>query len=203
MKKDKKKLIVMLLIIVVILLLTLITLMTNFGKESSEINIISKDTLKNGDTISITLKDSNGNSIADQKVDIIIENEKNQQVTTDEMGNGVLQLNRISDGQYTVKVIYNGNDKYSKSETTQSLTISDQATSLSNNESSSSDKTESIMSEDGYSYKTGYGPDYDCLGVSREEAAAKGWHYIPGMDDEGNDMGAYVPYDYNAGCYHT
>lgn len=203
MKKDKKKLIVMLLIIVVILLLTLITLMTNFGKESSEINIISKDTLKNGDTISITLKDSNGNPIADQKVDIIIENEKNQQVTTDEMGNGVLQLNRISDGQYTVKVIYNGNDKYSKSETTQSLTISDQATSLSNNESSSSDKTESIMSEDGYSYKTGYRPDYDCLGVSREEAAAKGWHYIPGMDDEGNDMGAYVPYDYNAGCYHT
>lgn len=179
MKKDKKKLIVMLLIIVVILLLTLITLMTNFGKESSEINIISKDTLKNGDTISITLKDSNGNPIADQKVDIIIENEKNQQVTTDEMGND------------------------SKSETTQSLTISDQATSLSNNESSSSDKTESIMSEDGYSYKTGYGPDYDCLGVSREEAAAKGWHYIPGMDDEGNDMGAYVPYDYNAGCYHT
>lgn len=163
MKKDKKKLIVMLLIIVVILLLTLITLMTNFGKESSEINIISKDTLKNGDTISITLKDSNGNPIADQKVDIIIENEKNQQVTTDEMGNGVLQLNRISDGQYTVKVIYNGNDKYSKSETTQSLTISDQATSLSNNESSSSDKTESIMSEDGYSYKTGYGPDYDCF----------------------------------------
>lgn len=51
MKKDKKKLIVILLIIVVILLLTLITLMTNFGKESSEINIISKDTLKNGDTI--------------------------------------------------------------------------------------------------------------------------------------------------------
>ena len=135
--------------------------------------------------------------------DIIIENEKNQQVTTDEMGNGVLQLNRISDGQYTVKVIYNGNDKYSKSETTQSLTISDQTTSLSNSESSSSDKTENIMSEDGYSYKTGYGPDYDCLGVSREEAAAKGWHYIPGMDDEGNDMGAYVPYDYNAGCYHT
>lgn len=41
------------------------------------------------------------------------------------------------------------------------------------------------------------------VGVSREEAAAKGWHYIPGMDDEGNDMGAYVPYDYNAGCYHT
>lgn len=184
MKKDKKKLIVILLIIVVILLLTLITLMTNFGKESSEINIISKDTLKNGDTISITLKDSNGNPISDQKVDIIIENEKNQQVTTDEMGNGVLQLNRISDGQYTVKVIYNGNDKYSKSETTQSLTISDQTTSLSNSESSSSDKTENIMSEDGYSYKTGYGPDYDCLGVSREEAAAKGWHYIPGMDDE-------------------
>ena len=117
MKKDKKKLIVILLIIVVILLLTLITLMANFGKESSEINIISKDTLKNGDAISITLKDSNGNPIADQKVDIIIENEKNQQVTTDEMGNGVLQLNRISDGQYAVKVIYNGNDKYSKSET--------------------------------------------------------------------------------------
>ncbi len=73
MKKDKKKLIVILLIIVVILLLTLITLMANFGKESSEINIISKDTLKNGDAISITLKDSNGNPIADQKVDIIIE----------------------------------------------------------------------------------------------------------------------------------
>ena len=49
--------------------------MTNFGKESSEINIISKDTLKNGDTISITLKDSNGNPIADQKVDIIIVSE--------------------------------------------------------------------------------------------------------------------------------
>ena len=54
------------------------------------------------------------------------------------------------------------------------------------------------MSEDGYSYKTGYEPDYDLAGVSREEAAAKGWHYIPGTDDEGNDMGVYVRYDSNA-----
>ena len=46
-----------------------------------------------------------------------------QQITTDAMGNGMLQLNGLAAGEYSVNVTYRGNDNYSGSGLTQKITI--------------------------------------------------------------------------------
>lgn len=176
----------------------------NMTNNPRELTITSPNTLQDGSKLTLTLKDKNQNPIANQEIEITITDangqENKQKITTDKNGNGKLQLNGLTEGQYTIQA------KYKNTQANQTITISNQVTATSvtsETSSSSSDKTESVISEDGYSYKTGYGPDYDSEGVSREEAAAKGWHYIPGTDDWGNDMGVYVRYDSDAGCYHT
>ena len=202
---ENKRLIIILIGIIVILLIGLFSMIIlNITNNPSEITITSPNTLQDGAKLTLTLKDKNQTPIANQQIDITITDtngEKNQQkITTDESGNGELQLNGLTEGQYTVQAKYNGNNHYKNSQTNQTITISNQVTATSVT-SQTSDTTESVISEDGYSYKTGYGPDYDYLGVSREEAAAKGWHYIP-CDIDGKDCGTYAPYDPQAGCYH-
>ena len=204
---EKKGLILILIGIIVILLIGIFSMIIlNITNNPTEITITSPNTLQDGAKLTLTLKDKNQTPIANQQIDITITDasgEKNQEkITTDENRNGELQLNGLTEGQYTIQAKYNGNNHYKSSQTNQTITISNQVTATSVT-SQTSDTTESVISEDGYSYKTGYGPDYDHLGVSREEAAAKGWHYIPGTDDEGNDMGAYTPYDPINKCYHN
>ena len=206
---ENKRLIIILLGIVAILLVALVSIMIVTTRNNpSEITITSQNTLNDGSKLTLTLNDKNKTPIANQEIDISIidaSGQKNQQkITTDKNGNGELQLNGLTEGQYTIQAKYNGNMQYKNSQTNQTLTISNQVTVTSiasQTSSSSADTTESVISEDGYSYKTGYGPDYDHLGVSREEAAAKGWHYLPCVID-GEDCGTYTPYDPVAGCYH-
>ena len=65
--------------------------------------------------------------IANQVVNIRIIDasggENHQQVTTDESGNGMLQLNSLTVGNYSMVVVYGGNDNYSNCNTSQSLEI--------------------------------------------------------------------------------
>ena len=193
-----KGLITILVGIVVILLIGIVSMI--ILTTPCELTITSPNTLQDGSKLTLTLKDKNQNPLANQEIEITITDtngqENHQKITTDKNGNGELQLNGLTEGQYTIHA------KYKNTQTNQTITISNQVT-VTSITSETSDTTESVISEDGYSYKTGYGPDYDHLGVSREEATAKGWHYIPGTDDEGNDMGAYTPYDPVNGCYHT
>ncbi len=202
---ENKGLILIFIGIIAILLVVLFSIIIlNMTNNPRELTITSPNTLQDGSKLTLTLKDKNQNPIANQEIEITITDangqENKQKITTDKNGNGKLQLNGLTEGQYTIQA------KYKNTQANQTITISNQVTATSvtsETSSSSSDKTESVISEDGYSYKTGYGPDYDSEGVSREEAAAKGWHYIPGTDDWGNDMGVYVRYDSDAGCYHT
>ena len=202
---ENKGLILIFIGIIAILLVVLFSMIIlNITNDPCELTITSPNTLQDGSKLTLTLKDKNQNPLTNQEIDITITDangqENQQKITTNENGNGELQLNGLTEGQYTIQA------KYKNTQTNQTITISNQVTATSitsETSSSSNDKTESVISEDGYSYKTGYGPDYDSQGVSREEAAAKGWHYIPGTDDWGNDMGAYTPYDPINKCYHT
>lgn len=204
---ENNNLILILSAVAIILIIVLAAVaFSDIGKEKTQLTITSPTTLKNGDSLSLTLTDTSGKALANQNVEIILTDangeENHQEVSTDTMENGALQLNGITQGQYNVEVIYTGDSHYSESEIQQSITVSDAVTVVSIASSDSSTSSDSPISEDGYSYKTGYGPDYDSQGVSREEAASKGWHYIPGTTDDGYDVGVYVPYDSKAGCYH-
>lgn len=122
--------------IIIVLLLIIIAMLVVVGvmiigpanaKADVMITVTSNDTLQDGDYFSISLTDSNGAPLADQTVNVTIyaaENESNlQQVTTDGMGNGMLQLNGLNAGTYDFNISYSGNDNYSSCELTKTINI--------------------------------------------------------------------------------
>ena len=120
--------IALLLVIIALLVVLGIILINPFdAKTDSVIRITSNDTLSDGDYFSISLTDSAGTPIVNQTVNIIIvdaSGHKNpQRVTTDAMGNGMLQLNGLTAGEYIVNVTYSGNGNYSDCSVTQKVTI--------------------------------------------------------------------------------
>ena len=121
--------IIYILAVVFIILLIACYVVSNstFAKQDTVIKVISENTLYDGDYFSIQLSDENGNPLANQVVNITIIDangaENHQQVTTDGSGNGMLQLNGLTPGNYNIVVVYGGNSDYSNSNITQSLEI--------------------------------------------------------------------------------
>lgn len=125
---DYNKIIYLLAVVFVVLLITCFAVFTmTFAKKDAVINVTSENALYDGDYFSISLTDVNGNPLANQVVDITIIDanggENHQQVTTDESGNGMLQLNGLTAGNYNVIVVYGGNEDYSPANMTQGLEI--------------------------------------------------------------------------------
>lgn len=125
------KLIITLLLIIIAMLIVLGILIVNplNAKTDTAINVTSNNTLYDGDYFSISLSDINGTPIANQTVNITIidaNGGKNpQNVTTNEMGNGMLQLNGLTVGNYTINITYGGNENYSSCNITYKLTIAE------------------------------------------------------------------------------
>ena len=101
---------------------------TENGKINTQLNILSQDSLKNGESIQVELKDIQGKPIAGQSVTITYEeNGQNQNYTvlTDNQGQAFLTLNGESAGQHNIKVNYAGNDKYNGCTAEKTITIVD------------------------------------------------------------------------------
>ena len=125
------KIIIAMLLIIIALLVVLGVILINpaDAKTDTKITVTSNSTLYGGDYFSISLNDANGTPITNQTVKIGIIDAKGgenpQKVTTDAMGNGMLQLNGLSAGEYRLNVTYVGNDHFKSSNATQKLTISE------------------------------------------------------------------------------
>ena len=122
--------------IIIALIVIFIALLAGFGimffntsdsKITTTIVATSNSTLHDGENFSIILVDINGTPLANQTVNITMtgsNGERNQhQITTDAKGNGMLQLNGLNPGEYTVNVTYGGNSNYSASNITQKIEI--------------------------------------------------------------------------------
>lgn len=136
--------------IIISLLLIIIALLVVFGimlinpsdaKTDTIITVTSNDTLYDGDYFSISLTDVNGTPLDNQtvKISIIDSNggENPQRITTDTMGNGMLQLKGLTVGNYTVNVTYLGNKNYSGNSSIQKFSINEHKKESSSESSSS------------------------------------------------------------------
>ncbi|WP_407454511.1 hypothetical protein [Methanobrevibacter sp.] len=103
--------------IVIIAAIVLIILVGAFAfislnKTSTKVEIECNTTVKNGDYISVVLKDDYRHPIPDQIIDLKILDDtgwaNKYNVTTDEMGRGYIQLAGYENGNYTVHATYNG-----------------------------------------------------------------------------------------------
>ena len=84
----------------------------SLNKTNTKVAIECNSTIKNGDYISIVLKDDYRNPIPDQIVDLKILDDSGwaykYNVTTDELGRGYIQVAGFDNGNYTVHATYNG-----------------------------------------------------------------------------------------------
>ena len=84
----------------------------SLNKTTTKVEIECNDTIKNGDYISVILKDDYRNPIPEQIVDLKILDDTGwaykYNVTTDELGRGYIQIAGFDNGNYTVHATYNG-----------------------------------------------------------------------------------------------
>ena len=141
---ENKKIIIVLIVIIVILTAAIGFTMFNpvHSKEPTKINITSKNTLTEGDNLTLQLTDLNKTALSKQKVNITVKNSKgkvvlNKTVKTNSKGKASLDLD-LKKGKYNVTVSYGGNENYTGNNTTQELTIKEKVIEAQQSASSSS-----------------------------------------------------------------
>ena len=97
------------------------------GKTDTQINFLNKGTLKNGEQVQFELKDSQGNALSGQNIDITYNAKEKYSITTDQNGKGYLTINGEPAGKYEIEAKYAGNDKYGESSAKTTITITDEA----------------------------------------------------------------------------
>ena len=190
-----KIIIIALIAIIAILLVSIIAIMPNIMKKDTQVTINSKSTLNEGDSIKIKLIDENGVAIANQNVNISINNgtvTDYHSITTDNQGIGKLELDKKA-GSYDVCVIYSGNDNYKGCNATKMIKIEEVA---------EAEPTYTQSAPTAYAYQSDGTPMYSQSEVDRYMSHKYGpgtnYHigsngYVdmdePGFDNAGNWIG--------------
>ena len=122
---EYNKIIIVLLIVIVSLLVAGFMIFGPFAKESANLSVTTNNILYDGDNFGISLIGKEGKPIANATVDVNIIDAKGSQnhqvITTNEKGEGLLQLNALTPGNYVVNVTYKGDNKYNGNNTSQNL----------------------------------------------------------------------------------
>ena len=141
---ENKNIIIILIVIIIILAAAIgfMVLKPTHAKEPTKINITSKNTLTEGNNLSLQLTDLNKTALSKQKVKKKKKNSKgkvvlNKTVKTNSKGKASLDLD-LKKGKYNVTVSYGGNENYTGNNTTQELTIKEKVVEAQQSASSSS-----------------------------------------------------------------
>ena len=122
---DYNKIIIMLLIVIVVIIVAGIMIFGPFAKESANLSVTTNNVLYDGDNFGISLIGKDGKAIVNASVDVKIIDANGgvnpQVITTDEKGEGLLQLKGLTPGNYVVNVTYNGDNHYNKNNTSQNI----------------------------------------------------------------------------------
>lgn len=119
-----------------------------FAKESTNLSVTTNNILYDGDNFGISLIGKEGKAIANATVDVNIIDanggENHQVITTDEKGEGLVQLKGLTPGNYVVNVTYNGDNKHNGNDTSQNIEFKEnKAVEASSQSSSSSSQSSS------------------------------------------------------------
>ena len=91
---------------------------------------------------------------------------------TNQNGDGNLQLNGLTPNNYTIKIYYDGNENFTNTNTTQTITIIKEIV-----KSTSSSTTSPSTTSPNNQKSDSYGSEIDSGGVTREQAMEYGWTY--------------------------
>ena len=101
----------------------------SISTQDTKINILTNDTIQNGDSITVELKDLYRNGIADQVIDLKILDDSgwdhNYNATTDDTGCAQIQVLGLENGNYTAHAKFNGTLFLKESKSQVSFAIDD------------------------------------------------------------------------------
>lgn len=147
-----KNIIIAILIVIIIAVVAAFALshpaQTQDGKLNTQINFLSKDTLKNGEQIEFELKDAQGKAIAGQKVNISYSdkgNVQNYSIITDNNGKGYLTINGEAAGSYDVTINYGGNAQYNGCTAKKTVTVEEGTSTQQNTTQTPANSTTSTV----------------------------------------------------------
>lgn len=111
--------IISLIIIIIAVILAIFAVSSLFGIKESQIEIISNDTVHNGDSINIKLSDIGGNPLSNESVKIVMMDNKGKRqfysITTDSNGIADTTVANKDPGRLTINVTFEGNEKFNSS----------------------------------------------------------------------------------------
>ncbi|MBR0271182.1 MAG: Ig-like domain-containing protein [Methanobrevibacter sp.] len=182
-----------LLAILIVLIIGIMSAIPNMQKQETKLVMESSTSLSENESMSIKLTDLNENPVSNSSIVVMFKDQNgdviNKSGQTDNNGLCDISLNGLTPGNYTVTVIFDGNDKLKNSSLLTNLEIKQKVVevqkSVSTSTSSSSDSI---------------GPEVDSGGITREQAEYYGWTYTP--EHGGHYIGSHDAWDEEAGVYH-
>ena len=103
-------------IIIIDVILAIFAVSSLFGIKESQIEIISNDTVHNGDSINIKLSDIDGNPLSNELVKIVMMDNKGKRqsysITTDSNGIADTTVANKDPGRLTINATFEGNEKF-------------------------------------------------------------------------------------------
>ena len=183
---ENKNIIIILVVIIIILAAAIGFTMFNptHAKQPTKINITSKNTLTEGNNLSVQLTDLNKTALSKQKVNITVKDSKgkvvlNKTVKTNSKGKAKLDLD-LNKGKYNVTVSYAGNENYTGNNTTQELTIKEKVVEAQQSSSSSnggSSGSSDWYDSEGHHHYYENGQEY--VGdPNRQHFTIEKWNYV-------------------------
>ena len=108
--------IISLIIIIIAVILAIFAVSSLFVIKESQIEIISNDTVHNGDSINIKLSDIDGNPLSNESVKIVMMDNKGKRqsysITTDSNGIADTTVANKDPGRLTINATFEGNEKF-------------------------------------------------------------------------------------------
>ena len=176
---EKNNIIIILLLVIIALMVGLcLSVLPTMMKEDCNLSMTSSDTLDGGENIAVKLTDKNGNPIANETINVYLNNNNktNQYTaTTNSKGIATVPLSGVSPNKYEVVCEFNGNEKFHSSSISKNITVKEtttEAVSQDSSSTSSSDSTDSIEANrprNDPNYK-GYTPRHE------SEVTSDGWN---------------------------
>ncbi len=168
------------------------------AQKDSKITIIGNSTLYAGDNLTVKLTDLNNTPIEHELVKVTILDSDgdvvvDESLKTNSKGKTNLNLD-LNPGKYNVNVTFSGNDNFTGSNATKTITIEEVVVE----ETYTQQSTSSYSSDS--SSQSEYRPAVDSGGITREQADYYGYRYTP--EHGGHYIGYLDHWDENAGVYH-
>ena len=172
--------------------------MPNIQKQETKLAMASNTSVYENESVSVKLTALNDTPIANASVILVFKDQNgsitNKSSLTDNNGLCNISLNGLNTGNYSVTIIFNGNDKLMNSSLSSNLEIKEKVTEVQKSVSSSTSSSSSSSSSNSI------GPAVDSGGITREHAQQYGWTYT--SEHGGHYIGPHDHWDEKAGVYH-